>query len=328
MAQPLLIGVDWGSSNFRAYLCGEHAKPLAHKFSPHGIFKLQQGKLASFLQQELKDWLVRYPQLPIIACGMVGSAGGWHVAPYLDCPALLADLAKILVTPKSAMQRQIRIVPGVQQISQQAESGDVMRGEETQILGAVLSTADDASTDDELLAARLQQGTTKQLVCLPGTHSKWACVAGGTIKHFRTFMTGELFALLLQSKSLVKLLAPVGHQNKTDWPAFYRGLEAARQQHGMLADIFNIRAQLLQDNLRPQDIRHYLSGLLIGHEILQASSYTDLQVPIILVAAGELAERYKKALAKFKLQVKVVKTEEVTRRGLFYLASVGGLLKN
>ena len=351
MSQPVCIEVDWGSSNFRAYLCAANGEILDRRFSPHGIFKLKQANLSSFLQHELKDWLVRYTQLPILLCGMIGSASGWVETPYLDCPLDLSRLAQHLVEVPSGMQRAVRIVPGVQRLATTAAAGDVMRGEETQVLGAVLLNLKQsavahtgAKTGDEsdLQAAgalshesaaeaaadgiaALSSSTEQHVLCMPGTHSKWVLVQGGVMQHFRTLMTGELFALLLQVKSIARQLKQTGYQQSINRQLFIRGVAAARQGDGLLADVFGVRVQLLQQQLAPTEVRDYLSGLLIANEIQQAAEYTQLQLPITLIASGNLATRYKLGFEAFDLPYQVIASEQVTQTGLHAIAKQAGL---
>jgi 2-dehydro-3-deoxygalactonokinase len=334
MSSPVLIAVDWGSSNFRAYLCSASGKVIAKVFFPNGIFKLNKDKLEQFLQRSLKDWLVCYPSIPIIFCGMVGSRSGIVETDYLPCPLPLSQLASSLVKVESAMQRQLRIVPGVAMNSGRNSLFDVMRGEETQLVGVMLAQQQkivensngDASFAIKELGQKLGSITSGCVVCMPGTHCKWAHLEGATVHHFRTFMTGEIYAMILKSPSIISQLVGIGYQAKTVWEVFSRGIDAAKENKTVLADLFNIRAQLLLQSLQPVEVRDYLSGLLIAHEIMQAKRYIDLGLPIVLVAGGMLADRYQAGFAKFGLQVQIYTGEEVTQRGLFYLAQQAKLI--
>lgn len=326
MSQPACIEVDWGSSNFRAYLAAADGKIIGRRFSPHGIFKLKQAELSSFLQHELKDWLVSYAQLPILLCGMIGSASGWVETPYLDCPLDLSHLAQHIVNVPSAMQRVVKIIPGVQRVATAEAAGDVMRGEETQVLGAVLTMQQPLATEiTSGDAAALDASGQQHVLCMPGTHSKWVHVQGGVMQHFRTLMTGELFALLLQVKSIARQLKQTGYQQSINRQLFARGVATARQGNGILADVFGVRVQLLQKQLVPAEVRDYLSGILIANEIQQAAEYTQLQLPITLIASGNLATRYKLGFEAFGLAYQVIASEQVTQRGLHAIAQQAGL---
>ena len=342
MSLPVLIAVDWGSSNFRAYLCTASGEVQSKIFFPNGIFKLKKDKLAQFLQRSLKEWLVNYPKIPIILCGMVGSRSGMVETSYLPCPLDSDQLATSLVKVDSAMQRDIYIVPGITINSGPNNTFDVMRGEETQLVGVNLALQQNTKSKSKFEAeteteaennfseknstATANAATFGRVVCMPGTHCKWAHLEGTKVHDFRTYMTGEIFAMILKSPSIASQIAVVGYQSKTVWETFSRGIAAAKENNGALTDLFNIRAQLLLQSLQPAEVRDYLSGLLIAHEIMQAKRYIDLDLPIVLVAGGMLADRYQAGFAKFGLQVQIYTGEEVTPRGLFYLAQQAKLI--
>lgn len=314
---PAYIAVDWGSSNFRGYLCNHQGQALDTCFSPHGVLKLKRPCFDSLIQQELKTWLVRHPELPVIMCGMVGSANGWVETQYLDCPVDLTSLAQKLIQAPSAMQRSLWIVPGVRQLAVAGKhAADVMRGEETQILGASLL---------QKAAAMQEQHELSQIVCLPGTHCKWAHISGKTMHGFTTYMSGELFSLLLQTKSLARQLEGVAYKKIFQKDVFIQGIEAVEQGAGFFADIFNIRVQLLNKKLQPQQIREYLSGVMVAHEMMQAQTYLQLKLPVTLVASGVLAERYQCAFTRLGVTVTTIKTETVTLSGLHDIAKNAGI---
>ena len=131
------------------------------------------------------DWLDAQPDLPVIACGMVGSAQGWREAAYCETPANVANLGNSLQTLVSLRGTRVHIVPGV---IQRSRLPNVMRGEETQVLGVLQNLPVDAGGD--------------LLIGLPGSHSKWVEVVEGRITHFDTFMTGEVFAVLSEHSIL------------------------------------------------------------------------------------------------------------------------------
>ena len=122
------------------------------------------------------DWLSATPGVPLIACGMVGSAQGWREAPYVLCPASADSLVSGLTVFDVGGGARLHIVPGVRN-----QRPNVMRGEETQVVGALA------------LAPQLSAWAT---LLMPGTHSKWVDLRDGRLDDFRTFMTGELFAVL------------------------------------------------------------------------------------------------------------------------------------
>ncbi len=180
---PALIGVDWGTTSARAYRIDAGGAVLETRAAPLGIQQVR-GDFAGALDALLGDW--RHESIPRLACGMIGSRQGWIEAPYVECPAAAASLARgIVETP----DRALTIVPGLVDRDDEGVP-DVMRGEETQIVGAV---AGDASPT---------------LAVLPGTHSKWAIARDGAIASFATYMTGEVYAVLREHSILGRMAGP------------------------------------------------------------------------------------------------------------------------
>ena len=166
-SEPALVALDWGTTSLRAWLLDGRGRVLDSARAPRGVMQVAGGDFAGALGDVTAAW----PSLPAIAAGMVGSAQGWVEAPYLPCPASPGDLAGALV---QAPGRELWIVPGV---LRPGDHPDVMRGEETQIAGA-LALRPDLAADARLV--------------LPGTHSKWARVSAGRVASFTTYMTGEV----------------------------------------------------------------------------------------------------------------------------------------
>jgi 2-dehydro-3-deoxygalactonokinase len=203
---------------------------------------------------------------------MVGSRQGWIEAPYLRCPAGPAEIAAATI-PVPFDTAETRLVPGL--TTEDAHGiPDVMRGEETKLVA---------------LADALGSGA--HLACLPGTHSKWARIEGGRIAHFTTHMTGEAFAALSQHTILARTSA-----EGPDRPeAFARGVARACQGGGLLHHLFGARTLHLMDRLEAAETRSFLSGLLIGHEIVAALAETGA-TRVELVGAAGLAALYADAL--------------------------------
>ena len=158
-----LIGLDWGSSSLRAMLIGADGIEWETRSSTQGASTLD-GSAAAFeavLDGLIGDWRDAMPELPVLACGMVGSQHGWREVPYVPCPSdasVLADAA-LTVTWRGA---PVHLLPGLR-CEGAVGIPDVMRGEETQVLGAV----------------HLRPGLgERSCIVMPGTHSKWALVAG------------------------------------------------------------------------------------------------------------------------------------------------------
>jgi 2-dehydro-3-deoxygalactonokinase len=274
MSQAAFIGVDWGTSSFRAYLADAQSRALETLPDGRGALALQPGEHAAYLIARLAAW----PPLPIFACGMVGARQGWLEAPYVSCPAGAAEIAAACVTVPTA-RGEVRIAPGVRALDANG-APDVMRGEETQILGA--------------LAAGCGDG----VYVLPGTHSKWARVEAGRIIGFETFMTGEVYAVLKAHSVLGRMMAP-------DQPGegFARGVEAARdlaRPGDLLHAIFAARTFGLFEMLPPDQLGEYLSGLLIGAECLAGARGA---VRATALGSAALTARYADAGARLGVEI-------------------------
>jgi len=262
-ALPALISVDWGTSSFRAYLSNASGHPLDVIPEGAGALALQQGEHEAYIAGRLEAWRARYPGLPVVASGMVGARQGWLEAPYVACPAGTAEIAAATVTAPGG----VRILPGMSCLDA-CGAPDVMRGEETQIIGA----------------------GGDGIFVLPGTHSKWARVEGGRIVSFATYMTGEVFAVLKTHSVLGRMMTPA-----REGVGFSRGLEAARGlEHpgDLLHAAFMARTFGLFGTIEPDQLAEYLSGLLIGAEIL-AGARGDRKATVI--GAPDLSARYAKA---------------------------------
>jgi len=263
-----VIGVDWGTTSFRAYrLRGRTV--LDRLALPLGILSVTEGRFERALQDAVAPWLAD-GERRILMSGMIGSRQGWIEAPYLPCPAATADLAHALVrVPFGAAE--VLLVPGLT-AADAAGVPEVMRGEEVQIFGAL----DPSSADT--------------MACLPGSHSKWAHVAGGRVEGFSTHLTGEAFAALRSHTILGRLMQA---DAPPDADAFQRGVLRSADPGGLLHHLFGVRTLGLFAQLPAAAAASYLSGLLIGHEILAAGPGTD----VLLIGAGALCELYSQAIA-------------------------------
>jgi 2-dehydro-3-deoxygalactonokinase len=241
-----LIALDWGTSSARAYRVGADGAILEERHTGLGIQQVRDGAFAAALVTVLGDWSdIAAPRL---ACGMIGSRQGWVEAPYLACPADLDALAGALHwTP----ERTLAIVPGVI-CRDAADVPDVMRGEETQILGV------------------RDNWSGRTLAVLPGTHSKWVHIDGGRIAGFTTYMTGELYAVLLGHSILGRMVGVGGDPSAAPGAAFARGVDRGLGRGELAHDIFGARTLSLTGELAAADVGDWLSGLLIGREIRAA----------------------------------------------------------
>ncbi|AYF04107.1 2-keto-3-deoxy-galactonokinase (plasmid) [Paracoccus yeei] len=291
---PALIALDWGTTALRGWLLDRKGAVLAQARAARGLMQIADGDFAGAFDALTRDW----PDLPAIASGMVGSASGWVETPYAACPAGPDDLARGLVqVPGCALW----IVPGVRQ---PAPAPDVMRGEETEIVGALALRPD--------LAAGAR-------ILLPGTHSKWACVADGAIQGFTTFMTGELFAVLRDHSILGRGLSPATGGGA----AFLAGVDAVREGGALAPLLFQTRARRLAGDLTDAEALDFLSGLLIGDELRSAG--VEPGRPPLLVGDATLCARYARALGRFGAP-DAVALHDAAVTGLWQLARRAGLV--
>ena len=315
MEAAALIAIDWGTTAARAYRHDAGGRVVGERSAPLGIQQVRDGAFVAALATLLGDWAE--DPAPRIACGMIGSRQGWVEAPYCDCPAALDALATRLAhTPGGALA----IVPGVTCVDA-AGVPDVMRGEETQILGAV--TAAEGS------------GAASRLIVLPGTHSKWAIVADGRIEAFATFLTGELYAVLKEHSILGRMMAPgadVGDCAAATTAydrGIRRGLAATPIDAGLLHDLFGTRTLALFGDLAPAASAEYLSGLLIGNEIREGGAWAArfglAGDRAFLVGAPALNARYAHAFALAGVTA-VAGPADAAARGLWHIARHAGLV--
>jgi 2-dehydro-3-deoxygalactonokinase len=307
---PRLVGLDWGTSALRAYLFAADGDVAERRTQPWGIQHLPAGGYAAAFQAIVGDWLKQWPSVPVLAAGMVGSRTGWHEVPYTACPADAAAIAAGII-PFASERGIVHIVPG---LVQEGESADVMRGEETQITGAI-------SLEPAL--------AVDSLFILPGTHCKWAHVRGGHVTHFTTYITGELFALLRDHS----LLGRPARDAAAGTPAaataaFGRGLDAARASGagGAMAKLFTARSLFLAGRLAAADVLDYLSGLLVGEEVRSVlANLGPERPPCVVIGDATLAARYRTALAAFGMADARV-LDDTAPAGLWAIALAAGLV--
>ena len=241
-----------------------------------GILQVPERDFRAAFDSLTAEWRARHPALPAIASGMIGSAQGWIEAPYASLPADVGSVAGSLATVPGV---GLRIVPG---LAQRGGAPDVMRGEETQLFGAMA------------VSSVLADGG---VAVLPGTHAKWARVAGGRVVGFTTYMTGELFAVLARHSILGRLAAPSAGDVEPG-AAFAQGVRHARDAAGGLASIiFSARSSVLAGDLRAEDSLEYLSGMLIGDEVRAGLATGDR--PRMLIGEPALCARYAAAFSEF-----------------------------
>jgi 2-dehydro-3-deoxygalactonokinase len=307
-----LIGLDWGTTSFRAYRLDAAGAVLEAKTAAAGILKVTGGDFEGALEREIGPWLADAPGLPVIASGMITSRQGWVEVPYCACPAGSPEIAGALVRHETGAGRIVHFVPGLSIVGADGVP-DVIRGEETQIIGAVGE-----------LGGGIGAAPGGRLLVLPGTHSKWAQVVDGRIVWFATFMTGELFEVLKEHSILGRMMAG----ERDDDAAFRRGLGYARAG-GLLKRLFSARTLGLFGALPESGAASYLSGLLIGTELREALDCLE-QAPagqeITVVGAADLSRRYLAAIADVGLRSRRA-ADDAGARGLFLIARAAGLIR-
>lgn len=272
------IAADWGTSNLRLWLCDADGTVLDRAEGP-GVAAVPDGAETAFLKATA-GWRAGHGPLPALFCGMVGSNIGWVEAAYHSCPAHVSSLADGL-TRFAAAGAEMAIIPGLS-TRNPLGAPDVMRGEETQILGA--------------LARQPDLGRGRRLLCLPGTHAKWVLLLDGTVANFQTGCSGELFALLRGHSVLGRGTDGLAPQTGA---AFAWGVERALTRAPLPHLLFETRSRQLLDGMSPQDALSFLSGLVIGADIAGgvAMAAPLLDGPVTLVAGPALADAYATALA-------------------------------
>ena len=240
-----MIGIDWGTSSFRAFRLHADGRVLARRAAPRGILAVEDGRFAEELLRQTGDWIAA-GETRVLMAGMIGSRQGWQEAPYLACPAGPAEIAAALVgVPFEGAE--VLLVPGLTH-SDATGTPEVMRGEETQLVGVLGEIGGDG------------------IACLPGSHSKWARIAAGRIAGFSTYLSGEAFAAIRGHTILGRMMQDA----PTDPAAFARGLARSGDPGHLLHHLFGVRTLGLFGRLRETESAAYLSGLLIGHEVRAA----------------------------------------------------------
>jgi 2-dehydro-3-deoxygalactonokinase len=294
MSEAAYVAVDWGTSSFRLWLVDRAGNVLAERRSHEGMMVAGKLGFPTVLQSHLQA-VGAADGLPVVVCGMAGARQGWVEAGYIDTPAPLASILKHAV-PVPGQDRDIRILPGIAQRDPKAP--DVMRGEETQLLGALgMDAADDA------------------VVCMPGTHSKWVRAHGATVERFATFMTGELFGVV--SRETILSHAVAGADEAEDIDAFKSAVIAAFETPAFAANLlFQVRSGQLLYGGQPSSAREKISGTLIGLELAAGLGAGVPRTGITLVASGRLEKLYHLAFDTVSVPVRSIGAEDAARRGL------------
>lgn len=291
------IAVDWGTSRLRAWAMAADGAVLARESSDAGMGKLARDGFEPALLALVGGWLAPDRVTQVVACGMVGARQGWTEAAYLTAPCPPLDAARMTLAPSHDPRLSVRIIPGICQM----KPADVMRGEETQIAGCL---AADPQFDGVL--------------CLPGTHTKWARISAGEVVSFQTCMTGEMFALLSKQSVLRHSLAG---DAGFDQAAFEGALSDAIAHPARIASqLFTLRAESLLHGLGAGAARARLSAWLIGIELAAARPYW-LGQQVALIGATGLSATYAGALAAQGCIATILDGDAMTLGGIIAAAS-------
>jgi len=292
MSARTLVAVDWGTSSLRGALIAPDGEVLEERASARGILSVAVGEFPAVFESSYGDWM--RPGTLCLISGMAGSRQGWREAPYCACPAGFGDIAAHLEWVEPG---RTAIVPGLSM--EQDGVPDVMRGEETQVFGAL-----------QVL------GLNHARLVLPGTHSKWVTVTNHRITDFSTWMTGELYALLRQHSILARTLPPADSADHND-AAFEQGVAYSLRGGGLLHTAFSARTLSLFKRIATDALPSYLSGLVIGEELkCQRLESGD---SVVVVGAEALAKKYAQALRQLGVSTQCV-DNQATWHGLRAIA--------
>lgn len=289
------VAVDWGTTNFRAYLINEHGVCLDSLSNNDGVLR-SRDKFESIIQQHLGHWLNDDGSITVILFGMVGSQVGWVETPYIECPVDIKNYGKHCVQLTAFNRGNCWLVPGVKWTANDGVI-DVMRGEELQVIGAYLLNNEN------------EKNKSDGLFCCPGTHNKWVSVNNGQINDILTVMTGEIYSLLCKHSILAHSV-----NETTEWneEGFKSGLEYSQRSGGLLNHLFSVRTSYIIGEHSQNEGSPYLSGLLIGHEIqsvITAEYYRNSEVPIMIIGSSQLCKAYSTALTYFNMPNKSVSAQ-------------------
>jgi 2-dehydro-3-deoxygalactonokinase len=300
MSSPAFIAGDWGTSHLRLSLCDKTGGIIETKKGP-GVGAVRDNIAGAF--SSLTESWNSYGPLPAILCGMVGSTIGWKEVCYLPCP-IRPEMIATGTARFNLSGRTIVIAPGLS-CRNRLMAPDVMRGEETQILGALR------------LEPKLTEG--RHVLCMPGTHTKWVSLKDGTIEHFLTAVSGEMYDLIHRHSVLVNNKDAV---DAIGGPAFKRALEKIKHfpDGELIHLLFEVRSGQLSGELKQRDAADYLSGLIIGQDVSGAKRFFRADIAdahgVVVISTPRLGELYGEALTTRDIDVRTVDGDAASTAGL------------
>lgn len=294
------IALDWGSTNLRAFLY-QQGECTAQIRSERGVTRLEGTTPQHVFNDIMAPW--QSLNLPVIMAGMVGSNAGWVDVPYLAAPVSLDTLGEHLFAVEAAMPVKAWIVPGI--CINRDDNCNVMRGEETQLAGALTVSP-------------------APLYLMPGTHSKWVQAEDGVIRDFRTAMTGELHHLLMNHSLIGKGLPE--QQPASD--VFRQALEIGYSQPEITGRLFEVRAAHVLNRLEKSSVSDWLSGLLIGSEVAQMLKHfgpgSGNKYHVTVIGNPQLTERYGLALTLAGIRWQALDGDQAFQTGLRRIVNAMG----
>lgn len=274
------VGINWGSTNFRAYLIGADGALVEEFSKPAGVAKLDRAGMDALMQDLAQHWPAHGA---VYAAGMIGSNVGWQDVPYVVAPASLGDIGSAAVASRIGGV-PLRLVPGMTCRRAFDDGPDILRGEEVELFGF---SALHPNWDG--------------FVALPGTHTKWTRFAGGEVLDFFTSMSGEMFDRLTSAG----LLASIVEGEAVLGESFHEGVRlGSDRQLGLGTLLFGARARVIRGGLQRSEAASFIRGLLIGSEIADALAIHPglAGATIPLIGNGPLCRLYAGALERMGMQ--------------------------
>jgi 2-dehydro-3-deoxygalactonokinase len=301
VTQEHIVVIDWGTSQFRAYLCKiiNNKFTLIDQISSAGVCKSSKDYEQVFLSS-IQPWAERFGSFNVLIAGQVGSSIGWKETPYIACPISPAQTA-LHCTHFTCQEHQLYIVPGLS-CALPLDNFDVLRGEEVQILGWLESNSDNKKGE--------------HLLCLPGTHTKWVHVIDGEVQLFKSAMTGELYDLLCNGSVLIQPQSATFSQEVFDLGAhFTLNSPLGNFAHGL----FSVRSKQLFGQIPATNASAYLSGVLIGTDVRAAMNAEEWHLTqlnkVTIIGAEHLSECFARVLGFEQVNVQLLGVEQITLLG-------------
>ncbi len=278
------VFIDWGTTNFRAYLVADDNTIVAALSTAHGV-RSAAGHFEEVLGTHVLPWLQTHDVSMICCAGMIGGDLGWHNVSLVTCPATMQDVSDNIFSFNVSGLPEVVIIPGICSFGVD-ECASMMRGEEVLLFGSL--------TLSDVKSGRF---------CFPGTHSKWVAVRDGAVRTIQTCMTGECFSLLRTRSVLSRSME--GWSGAVCKEEFLRGVSSARTIRNPLQSAFSVRSLHIQGRLSTAAARgSYLSGLLIGAEVAGITSEWEENSEVLtIVCESRLATLYDLACRAFNIDV-------------------------